>query len=113
MELYVGNLPWSMDDARLSALFATHGNVERAKIVNDRDTGKSRGFGFVTMTDEAAGQKAVQALNGTACDGRNITVRPAEDRAKAPRTGGGGGGGGGGGYGGGRDGGGGGGGYNR
>ena len=50
-----------MTDASLSALFATHGNVERAKIVNDRDTGKSRGFGFVTMTDEAAGQKAVQA----------------------------------------------------
>ncbi len=89
MELYVGNLPWSMDDARLSALFATHGNVERAKIVNDRDTGKSRGFGFVTMTDDAAAQKAIQAVNGTAQDGRNITVRQAEDRAKGPRTGGG------------------------
>lgn len=87
MELYVGNLPWSIDDTRLSALFATHGNVERAKIVNDRDTGKSRGFGFVTMTDEAAGQKAIQALNGTPQDGRNITVRLAEDRAKAPRAG--------------------------
>lgn len=90
MELYVGNLPWSMDDNRLSALFATHGNVERAKIVNDRDTGKSRGFGFVTMTDEAAAQKAIQAINGTACDGRNITVRQAEDRSKGPRAGGGG-----------------------
>ena len=79
-----------MDDNRLSALFAPHGNVERAKIVNDRDTGKSRGFGFVTMTDDAAAQKAIQALNGSACDGRNMTVRQAEDRSsKGPRAGGG------------------------
>jgi RNA recognition motif-containing protein len=89
LELYVGNLPWSIDDARLSALFSPHGNVERAKVVNDRDTGKSRGFGFVTMTDDAAATKAVQAVNGTTCDGRTINVRPAEDRGKAPRAGGG------------------------
>ena len=86
MELYVGNLPWSIDDTRLSALFATHGNVERAKVVNDRETGKSRGFGFVTMTDSAAAEKAIQALNGSQNDGRAITVRVAEERAKAPRA---------------------------
>ena len=95
MELYVGNLSWSIDDARLSAMFSPHGNVERAKIVNDRDTGKSRGFGFVTMTDDAAGQKAITAINGTQVDGRAVTVRPAEDRAKGPRAGGAGGAGGG------------------
>ena len=86
MELYVGNLSWSIDDTRLTGLFSPHGNVERAKVVNDRETGKSRGFGFVTMTDETAGQKAIQALNGTQCDGRAITVRIAEERAKGPRA---------------------------
>ena len=96
LELYVGNLSWSIDDARLTGLFSPHGNVERAKIVNDRDTGKSRGFGFVTMTDDAAGQKAITAINGTQIDGRTVTVRLAEERAKGgPRAGGAGAGGGG------------------
>jgi cold-inducible RNA-binding protein len=95
LELYVGNLPWSIDDARLSAMFSTHGNVERAKIVTDRDTGRSRGFGFITMSDDAAAQKAIAAINGTQLEGRAVTVRPAEDRAKGPRAGGAGGGGGG------------------
>ena len=104
MELYVGNLSWSIDDARLSAMFSPHGNVERAKIVNDRDTGKSRGFGFVTMSDQAAGQKAIQALNGTESEGRTLNVRIAEDRSGGGggggqrAQGGGGGGGGRGGY---------------
>ena len=107
MELYVGNLPWSVDDARLSALFSTHGTVERAKVVTDRDTGRSRGFGFVTMTDDAAANAAIEAMNGTDIEGRTMTVRAAEDRSKGPRAGGGGGGyGGGAGGGGGRSGGG-------
>ena len=100
MELYVGNLPWSIDDAGLSALFAAFGNVERAKVVTDRETGRSRGFGFVTMGDAAAGQAAIQGLNGSQQGGRALTVRAAEPR-QAGGGGAGGGGGGGGGYGGG------------
>ena len=104
MELFVGNLPWSVDDAGLQALFAQHGVVQRAKVITDRETGKSRGFGFVTMGSPADGQKAIQALNGQDMQGRALTVRAAEDRRPAGGGGGGGGyggGGGGGGYGGG------------
>ena len=93
MELYVGNLPWGVDDAQLTAMFAAHGPVVRAKVVSDRDTGRSRGFGFVTMGDEASAQKAIQVLNGQDCNGRALTVRKSEPR---PPAGGGGGGGGGG-----------------
>ena len=103
MELYVGNLPWSVDDGKLSQMFAAHGNVQRAKVVTDRDTGRSRGFGFVTMGSPAEGQAAIQALNGSSVEGRALTVRAAEERKPGgPRQGGGGFGGGGGGGGGGR-----------
>jgi len=94
MELYVGNLPWSIDDAGLSALFAPHGTVARAKVVTDRETGRSRGFGFVTMGDANGGQAAIKALNGTQQGGRAITVRAAEPRPQGGAGGGGGGGGG-------------------
>jgi RNA recognition motif-containing protein len=115
LELYVGNLPWSMTEEALTALFAAHGTVDRAKIVTDRDTGRSRGFAFVTMNNDAEGTASIAALNGAKSDGRAITVRQAEPRQ--PRAGGAGGGGsyggggGGGGYGGGGSRGGGGGGY--
>jgi cold-inducible RNA-binding protein len=98
MELFVGNLPWSMTDQELQTLFSAHGSVQRATIVMDRESGRSRGFGFVTMGDEAAGNAAIKALNGQDSGGRAMTVRKAEPRAA--RTGGGGGGGG---YGGGGD----------
>ncbi len=95
MELYVGNLPWSITDESLTALFAAHGAVGRAKVVMDRDTGRSRGFGFVTMNNAAEGQAAVQALNGTDIEGRALRVREAEPRQPGdrPQRGGGGGGG--------------------
>ena len=114
MELYVGNLPWSVNDDSLNAMFAAHGAVERAKVVMDRETGRSRGFGFVTMAVAAEGTAAIQALNGKDIEGRALRVREAEPRQ--PGGGGGGFGGGGGGGGGGgrpprREGGGGGGGY--
>lgn len=112
MELYVGNLPWAIDDAQLTSMFAAHGTVVRAKVVTDRDTGRSRGFGFVTMGDEPGATKAIQALNGLDCGGRALTVRKSEPRPAGGAGGGGGrpggfgrregGGGGGGGYGGGR-----------
>ncbi len=105
MKIYVGNLPFSATDATLKDVFAQHGQVDSASVVLDRDTGRSRGFGFVEMGDAAAAQKAIAALNGYSMDGRPLVVneaKPREDRG--PRAGGGRGGfgGGGGGGGGGR-----------
>jgi RNA recognition motif-containing protein len=104
LELYIGNLPWSVNDDSLKSLFGAHGNVDRAKVVTDRDTGRSRGFAFVTMNNDAEAQASITALNGTQVEGRAITVRQAEPRQPGGGGGGGGrsgGGGGGGGYGGG------------
>jgi len=83
LELYVGNLPWSISDDGLTSLFSAHGTVSRAKVISDRDTGRSRGFAFVTMDSAEAGNAAITALNGKDCDGRQLTVRAAEDRRAA------------------------------
>ncbi len=93
--IYVGNLPWSTTSANLEEMFSAHGTVRAAEVISDRDTGRSRGFGFVEMESDEGCQAAIQALNGTEMGGRAITVNEARDRAP------GGGGGGGGGYGGG------------
>jgi len=106
-KLYVGNLPWAIDDEALLGLFSQHGDVASASVVRDRETGRSRGFGFVEFSNEGEANTAIEALNGLAYEGRNLTVNVA--RPREPRSGGGGGGGRGG-YGGGRGGGGGGGG---
>ena len=98
MKLYVGNLSYSVNDNTLRTLFEPFGNVESARVISDRDTGSSKGFGFVEMSD-AEGQRAMGALNGQEHDGRALKVN--EARPQEPRTGGGGGGGGRGGYGGG------------
>ncbi len=102
-KLYVGNLPYSFRDADLQQAFAAHGNVTSAKVMMERDTGRSKGFGFVEMGSDAEAQAAIQAMNGQQFGGRGLVVneaRPMEPRP--PRSGGGGyGGGGGGGYGGG------------
>jgi len=93
MKLYVGNLPWQTTGDDLSSLFSNYGNVTDAAVLSDRETGRSRGFGFVTMDDEG-GKKAIEALDGADFEGRALKVneaRPREDRA--PRGGGGGGGG--------------------
>ena len=112
MKLYIGNLPFSATDADLREVFGAHGTVTDAIVMMDRTTGRSRGFGFITMSTDDEGRAAITALSGADMGGRNLTVneaRPMEDR---PRGGGGGGGGyGGGGGGGGYRGGGGGGGY--
>ncbi len=89
--IYVGNLSYDATDATLRELFEPHGEVQTARVIMDRDTGRSRGFGFVEMDEEAAG-KAIEALNGTEIEGRALTV----NEARPKRTGGGGGGGGGG-----------------
>lgn len=99
-KLYVGNLPWSTNSASLETMFAQHGAVRSAEVISDRETGRSRGFGFVEMETEEGSQAAIQALNGVEIEGRPLTVNEARERT--PRPGGGGGGGGGrGGYGGG------------
>src|SRR5689334_6296571 len=97
-KLYVGNLTYGVTDSTLSQLFEAHGSVQSAQVIMDRDTGRSKGFGFVEMSSDAEAQAAIQALNGKEVEGRALTVneaKPREDR-------GGGGGGGRGGYGGGR-----------
>lgn len=88
--LYVGNLPWTTTSADLEQMFAAHGSVRSAEVVSDRETGRSRGFGFVEMEDEAGMNAAIEALNGQNIGGRPLTVN--EAREKAPRSGGGGGG---------------------
>ena len=103
--IYVGNLSWTTTDEDLMELFAAHGQVTKAQIVKDRDTGRSRGFGFVEMATEEDAQRAIDAMNNAPYQGRPLTVNIAKPREERPR-GGSGGGGGGGGYGGGGSGGG-------
>jgi RNA recognition motif-containing protein len=97
--LYVGNLPYQMTDAELNELFAAYGAVESAQVIVDRETGRSKGFGFVQMTNPGEADAATAALNGQQYQGRPLTVN--EARPKTDFGGGGGGGGGRGGYGGG------------
>jgi RNA recognition motif-containing protein len=109
--IYVGNLVWDATADDLLALFQEHGKVTRAQVITDRETGRSRGFGFVEMDNDAEAQKAIDALNGAEYNGRPLTVneaKPREDRGGGGRGGygggrSGGGGGGRGGYGGGTD----------
>ena len=84
MKLYVGNLPWSVSDGDLHGLFSGIGQVESASVVMDRDTGRSRGFGFVEMPNGDA-QKAISELNGHSIDGRQLRVNEAQSK---PRQGG-------------------------
>lgn len=101
-KLYVGNISYKMDNAGLEELFSQFGNVVSAQVVQDRETGRSRGFAFVEMSNDAEAQAAIEGLHDKQHEGRPLTVN--EARPKEPRSGGGGygGGGGGGGYGGGR-----------
>ena len=100
-KLYVGNLSYGMTSSDLEQLFAQHGSVRSAEVIQDRETGRSKGFGFVQMGSDDEAQAAIAALNGKEHDGRALTVNEAKPREERPR-----GGGGGGGYGGGRGGGG-------
>jgi len=90
----VGSLPYSTTEQQLSELFAQHGSVQSAKVITDRYTGQSRGFGFVEMATGEEAQKAIAALNGTALGGRTLVVNEARPQEKRPYGGGGGGGGG-------------------
>ena len=89
-KLYVGGLPFSVSDRQLEELFAEHGTVESARVITDKMTGRSRGFGFVEMSSQEEAQTAIESLNGSQLEGRTLTVNEAKERA--PRPGGGGGG---------------------
>ncbi|WP_339794926.1 MAG: RNA-binding protein [Imperialibacter sp.] len=115
MNIFVGSLPYSIEEAELKGYFEDYGEVSSVKIITDKFTGRSKGFGFVEMPDDEAAQKAIKELNGAEVKGRAIVVNKSEPKPEGERRGGGGGGfnrggGGGGGY---NRGGGGGGGFNR
>ena len=85
-KLYVGGLPYSVTDEQLTELFESHGTVESAKVITDRYTDRSRGFGFVEMSTQAEAEQAIAALNGTELEGRSLTVnvsKPREDRSRS------------------------------
>jgi RNA recognition motif-containing protein len=77
-KLFVGSLPWSVDDSQLQTVFEAHGTVVSAKIIKDRTTGRSRGFGFVEMENSSDAKNAIEALNESELSGRNIVVNEAK-----------------------------------
>lgn len=87
-KVFVGGLAWATTSESLRAAFEPHGTITEAKVVDDRETGKSRGFGFVTFTEAESCKRAIEAMNGAMLDGRSIRVNEAENK---PRSGGGGG----------------------
>ena len=89
-KLYVGNLSYSVTSSDLQTMFEKHGTVSSAEVINDRETGRSKGFGFVQMGDDAQAQAAITAMSGQDSDGRALTVNEAKPREDRPRTGGGG-----------------------
>ena len=86
-KLYVGNLTYGVTDGDLSKLFEPHGTVQSAQVIMDRDTGRSKGFGFVEMGSDQEAQAAIQALNGQQSDGRALTVNEAKPKAEGSRGG--------------------------
>jgi RNA recognition motif-containing protein len=85
MNIYVGNLSYRMDDRDLEALFSKFGAVKSAKVIMDRETGRSKGFGFIEMETSAAGAEAIEALNGNESEGRTLRVNEAKPREERPR----------------------------
>ncbi len=91
-KLYVGNLPYSVTQQTLEETFSKCGTVDSVNVITDRDTGQSKGFGFIEMSNDSEAQKAIQELNGTSLDGREIKVNEAKPKAPRRDRGGGGGG---------------------
>jgi cold-inducible RNA-binding protein len=85
MRIYVGNLPFSTDEDALRTLFEEHGAVTSTSIITDRDTGRSRGFGFVEMSDDGQAREAIGVLNGFMLDGRPVVVNEAKPRRNGER----------------------------
>ncbi len=94
MKIYVGNLSFNTTQQELEDLFTNYGSVQEAAVVTDRETGRSRGFGFITMPEGSEASAAIEGLNGTEIEGRALTVSEARPKTDRPRSGGGGGGGG-------------------
>ena len=86
MKIYVGNLSFNTGDEGLRNAFSPFGTVREATVITDRDSGQSRGFGFVEIADDTSAQAAIQALNGTALDGRSLKVNEAKPRTDRPRS---------------------------
>ncbi len=86
MNIYVGNISYQTDDSRLVELFSEFGEVASARVINDRDSGRSKGFGFVEMTDDTAAAAAIEALNEKETDGRTLRVNEARPREERPRN---------------------------
>ena len=80
--IYVGNLTFNTSSGDLESLFGDHGSVQKAQVITDRDTGKSRGFGFVEMSSDDEANAAIEALNGKDVDGRQLTVNMAKERSR-------------------------------
>jgi RNA recognition motif-containing protein len=89
MKIYVGNLPWTVDDEKLESMFSTYGEVAEATVIKDKFSGRSKGFGFVTFNDDAAAQKAIAEMNDKDIEGRRLKVNEAKpmdpDRPRPPR----------------------------
>lgn len=85
MNIYVGNISWGLDQTELEQLFAQFGPVKSAKLIEDRETGRSKGFGFVEMENTGDGEAAIEELNGKEIDGRALTVNVARPREERPR----------------------------
>lgn len=85
MNIYVGNISYRMGDSELEEVFAKFGTVKSAKIITDRETGRSKGFGFIEMEVSDDGSKAIEALNGNECEGRTLRVNEARPREERPR----------------------------
>ena len=85
MNIYVGNLSWNTNDGHLNELFSQYGSVDSARVLADRETGRSRGFGFVEMSNDNEGRSAISALNGYELDGRALKVNEARPREERPR----------------------------
>lgn len=81
-KLFVGSLPWSVDDQALNELFASYGEITSARVITDRETGRSRGFGFVEFADEASARAALDAMDGSMVEGRTIAVSIARPKAE-------------------------------
>ena len=85
MEIYVGNLPWSIRDQELADAFSEFGTVDRASVITERPSGRSKGFGFVTMNDNSEAQTAIDAMNGKDMGGRPLKVNEAKPREERPQ----------------------------
>ncbi len=84
MKVYVGNLPWSVDDEKLREIFSQFGDVEEATVIKDKFSGRSKGFGFVTFTDDASAHKAIKEMHDKEVDGRQLKVNEAKPMEERP-----------------------------